>query len=169
MDFNELVNHRYSVRDYANLPVEEEKLLQVVESFRKAPSAVNFQPYKLFVIRDSERLKTIHTCYHRSWFAAAPIVMILVGRHSSAWKRGGDGKDHTDIDAAIAIDHLTLQAADLGLGTCWVCNFDVQKTSEFLALKPDEEPIALIPLGYPASENIPVKKRKGIDELVVWM
>jgi nitroreductase len=97
------------------------------------------------------------------------MIIVVVGLHEVAWKRNQDAKDHTDIDAAIAIDHITLQAADLGLGTCWVCNFDAEKCHEILKLKPTEEPIALVPLGYPESDDIPVKKRKGLEELVVWM
>lgn len=167
MKFNDLVNQRYSVRKYANKAVEEEKLDTILESARKAPSAVNFQPYKLFVVQSDEKLEAIRSCYHRSWFETAPVVIVVVGLHGMAWKRAVDSKDHTDIDAAIVADHLMLQAAELGLGTCWVCNFDIEMTREALDLSATEEPIALIPLGYPESDEVPVKKRKGIDELVV--
>ncbi|MBN1924205.1 MAG: nitroreductase family protein [Prolixibacteraceae bacterium] len=169
MDFKHLVNTRYSVRSYSSQPVEEEKLMLVLEAACKAPSAVNYQPVKFYVIKSPGKLQEIFGCYHRTWFSTAPVVIVVTGLHSIAWKRGSDGKDHTDIDAAIAIDHLTLQAADLGLGTCWICNFDVEKTSKTLGLSSGEEPIALIPLGYPSDENIPVKKRKRLNEMVEWL
>jgi nitroreductase len=169
MNFDALVTNRYSVRKYSTKKVEDDKIEKVLEAARKAPSAVNFQPIKLYVIRDEKMLKEVTECYHRSWLITAPMVIVVVGLHEAAWKRAQDAKDYTDIDAAIAIDHITMQAADLGLGTCWVCNFDVEKCSEVLKLKPTQEPIAIIPLGYPESDDIPVKKRKGLDELVVWM
>ncbi len=169
MRFAELVNARYSVRKYTKQVVEEEKLEQLLESARKAPSAVNFQPYKIYVIQSEENLKAIKACYHRTWLENAPVVIVVVGLSQLGWKRADDLKNHTDIDAAIFIDHLTLQAADLGLGTCWICNFDVEKVKETLKLIDKEDPIALIPVGYPQDNEIPVKKRKGLDELIIRM
>lgn len=67
---------------------------------------------------------------------------------------------------AIAVDHITLQAAELGLGTCWICNFDAPKCSETLNLPEHIEPIAMIPVGYPEKENIPPKKRKTLEEII---
>ena len=167
MDFIQLVNERYSVRKYSNKPVESEKLDIILNSARKAPSAVNFQPYKIFVVESKEKLEEVKACYHRTWLQDVPLVLVIVGLHQMAWKRGIDAKDHTDIDAAILIDHIMLQATELGLGTCWVCNYDVDKLRSALHLKAGEEPIAIVPLGYPANKEVPVKKRKGLDELVV--
>ncbi|MDA3928037.1 MAG: nitroreductase family protein [Prolixibacteraceae bacterium] len=167
MDFSKLVNERYSVRKYSTKAVEDEKLELILESARKAPSAVNFQPYKIYVVSSSNKLQAVKSCYHREWMDTVPVVIVVVGMHDMAWKRTVDGKDHTDIDAAIVIDHMMLQAADLGIGTCWVCNFDIVKMRETLELKATEEPIAIIPMGYPDRNEVPVKKRKGIDELVI--
>jgi nitroreductase len=169
MNFNELVNSRYSVRKFTAQEVKNETIESILETARKAPSAVNFQPYKVYIVKSDEKLKQIKECYHRDWINAAPVILVITGVHDMAWKRGQDGKDHTDIDAAIFIDHITLQSADLGLGTCWVCNFDVMAITDALALNADEEPIALIPLGYPQNEEAPAKKRKGIDEIAVWV
>jgi nitroreductase len=167
MDFQQLANQRYSVRKYASKPVSPEHIEHILETARKAPSAVNFQPYKIYVVTSDEKLNAVKACYHRAWIQQAPVIMVLVGLHAMAWKRGGDLKDHTDIDVAILSDHLMLQAAELGLGTCWVGNFDVEKLTETLQLKPNEEPIAMIPLGFPESDDVPVKKRKGLDDIVV--
>jgi nitroreductase len=169
MNFEKLVLTRYSVREYSQKKVEDEKLEKILEAARIAPSAVNFQPLKIYVVKSAKMLTEVRECYHRSWINTAPIIIVVVGLHNEAWKRGQDSKDYTDIDTAIAIDHMTLQAADLGLGTCWVCNFDTVKCRQVLQLKPMEEPIALIPMGYPESDEIPVKKRKGLYELVVWL
>ena len=167
MDFINLANERYSVRKYSNQPVEEDKLEIILNSARKAPSAVNFQPYKIFVVQSADKLDAVKACYHRTWLQDVPVILVIVGLHQMGWKRGIDSKDHTDIDAAILIDHIMLQATDLGLGTCWVCNYDVDKLRQTLNLKSTEEPIAIVPLGYPANKEVPVKKRKGLDELVV--
>jgi nitroreductase len=168
MKFNELLKERYSVRNYSTQPIENEKLNMVLEAARLAPSAVNYQPVRLYVVMEKGKLSDIKGCYHREWIKNAPVVIVAVGLHSVAWKRGSDLKDSTDIDTAIAIDHMTLQATELGLGTCWVCNFDVDKCRKILELNQDEEPIALLPIGYPADVNTSPKKRKRLDEMVIW-
>lgn len=169
MEFKTLANNRYSVRNFTNQPVENEKIELILETARKAPSAVNFQPYKMYVVQSAEKLNAVKSCYHRTWIKSAPMVVVVVGSKGMAWKRAQDMKDYTDIDAAILIDHIMLQATDLGLGTCWVCNFDIDALREVLGLDYNQEPIAIIPIGYSASDEIPVKKRKGLDELVVWV
>jgi nitroreductase len=76
-----------------------------------------------------------------------------------------DGKNYNDVDVAIAMDHLILAAADLGLGTCWVAAFDPAAARAVLNLPPGVEPVAFTPLGYPADEPRP-KTRKALAELV---
>lgn len=72
------------------------------------------------------------------------------------WKRPIDEKDHADIDIAIAIatDHMTLQATELELGTCWVCHFDPHKASEAPGLPAHIEPVVLLPVGWPAENKM---------------
>jgi nitroreductase len=76
-----------------------------------------------------------------------------------------DGKNYSDVDTTIAMDHLILAAADQGLGTCWVAAFDPSAAREVLGLSENEEPVAFTPLGYPADEPKP-KKRKALSDLV---
>jgi len=170
MSFLELAKTRYSLRKFRNAPVEQEKLLAVLEAARVAPSAVNFQPLQYIVLQNEEVRKKVASTYRREWLLQAPVIIVVCGDHSQSWRRA-DGKDFCDIDAAIAIDHLTLAATDLGLGTCWVCAFNAMDCSKALGLPSHLEPIALIPLGYPAEEGEmrPLdKKRKSIAELVHW-
>ncbi|PXY02197.1 nitroreductase [Marinifilum breve] len=168
MDLRTIIENRYSVRSYQQKEVEEEKLIKILEAGQLAPSAVNNQPWHFIVVREPENHAKFSEIYHRDWFKEAPVYIIVCGDHNTAWKRKEDGKDHTNIDAAIAIDHMTLQATELGLGTCWICNFYVKKCKEFFQLPEHIEPIAILSLGYPNDDKIPVKKRKALDEIVHW-
>jgi nitroreductase len=168
MSFLDLAKKRYSVRKYKNIAVEEEKLNQVLEAGRVAPSAANYQPLYFVVVTDETLRKDIATTYQRPWILQAPVIIVVCGDHSRSWRRP-DGKDHLDIDAAIAADHMTLAAADIGLGTCWVCMFDSMLCHKILDLPSYIEAVALLPLGYPADEgdvNRHERKRKSIDEMV---
>ncbi|HHW48744.1 MAG TPA: nitroreductase [Clostridiaceae bacterium] len=168
MSFLEIARKRYSVRDFKDIPVEKEKILQVLEAARIAPSAVNYQPWHFIVITDETMKNKVAEAYARDWFKKAPVIIVACGDHSKSWKRK-DGKDHCDIDVAIAVDHITLAAADLGLGTCWVCAFDADKCHETLGLPDNLEVVALIPMGYPASDRgVKEKNRKSIEDIVTW-
>lgn len=168
MSLLETIKQRYSVRKYQNKVVEFDKLNIVLEAGRLAPSAVNFQPWHFIVIQSPEAIHKIHECYHREWFNTAPACIVICGNHQDGWKRKADDKDHTDIDIAIATDHMTLMATELGLGTCWVCNFDVEKTKAALKLPEHIEPIVLLPIGYAALDEKVEKKRKPMNEVVSY-
>jgi nitroreductase len=140
----------------------------ILEAGRIAPSAANLQPWHFIVIREKENLRKIHPIYYRDWFMEAPCVIVICGDHNQSWKRK-DGKDHCDIDIAITVDHITLQAAELGLGTCWICNFDAGLCTKLLNLPPNLEPAVILPVGYPLDSFDPDRhgvKRKHIDEIV---
>jgi len=165
--FLDLAKKRCSVRKFLSKPVEGEKLNYILDCGRIAPSAVNFQPWVFIVVREEENRKMISQAYSREWLLTAPVIIILCGDHQTAWKRA-DGKDHTDIDIAIAADHMTLAAAELGLGTCWICNFDKEKLISILELPENLEPIVMLPLGYPDESVLSDRhlKRKGMEEIV---
>ncbi len=169
MKFLDLAKQRYSSRNYKSTPIEEDKIKQILEAGRIAPSAVNNQPWFFIVIKDSN-LENIKNSYHREWFNTAPLVLAICGDHSQSWKRS-DGKDHCDIDVSIAIDHMTLAATELGLATCWVCNFDIEKCNKYLKLPENIELIALLSVGYPNDKvniNRHSSKRKSLEEIVRW-
>ncbi len=164
MDFSELINTRYSVRAYTPDAVEEDKLQRLLAAARLAPTAANRQPFQLIVIHTAGREEELKRIYRKDWFVQAPLVIGICGIPAEAWVRR-DGKSYMDVDVAIVMDHLILAAADLGLGTCWVGAFDPSAAREILALPDDVEPIAFTPLGYPADQPRP-KKRKMLSELV---
>ena len=172
MNFIDIVKKRCSVREYSSQPVEKEKLDYVLEAARLAPSACNLQPWSFFVIQDAEIVQKLHSCYEREWFRSAPVCIAICGNHDISWKRKFDNKDHCDIDIAITTEHLILAATEVGLGTCWICNFDSIRCKEILQLPDPKEVIALIPIGYPAKEDVwktAVKNRKKIEEIVTYL
>ena len=168
MNFIDLATQRCSVRNYDKRAVESEKLMYVLEAARIAPSAVNFQPWQFIVVTDPELLNSIQEIYPRNWLHTTPVMIVALGDHNLGWHRNPDGKDYTDIDLAIAIDHLMLAATEQNLGTCWICNFNVEKCIKLFDLPENLEPIAIISLGYPLVDSKPNKKRKSIEELVHW-
>ena len=164
MDVLETIAARHSVRGYRPDPVDDETLRRVLEAARQAPTAANKQPFRLIVIHTKGREDELARIYGRGWFMQAPLVIGVVAVPAEAWRRS-DGKPYDEVDATIAMDHLVLAAAGLGLGTCWVAAFDPAAAREVLALPDDVEPVAFTPLGYADMEAAPTPRRP-LKELV---
>jgi len=165
MHFNQLIRERHSVREYRPLKVSKALVIEVLEAGRMAPSAANRQPWSFVLVSEDDNLKQIKAAYGREWIKDVPQVIVVCGNHNDSWKRAIDQKDHCDVDAAIAIDHMTLRATELGLGTCWICHFDPNIVRDALSLPDHIEPIALLPIGYPVESKAPEKKRKAFSEV----
>ena len=166
MNFLELCEARYSVRKYSTEAVSDDDLKYVLECARMAQSAVNFQPWQFVIVRSDEAKANIRRCYNREWFATAPLYIVDLRNTDENWVRSSDGKAHGDIDVAIAVEHICLAAAERGLGTCWVANYDTELLNELFA---DEgfEAVAIVPIGHIAADcpKAP-KKRKDMSQIV---
>ena len=138
-----------------------------MEYVRMAPSAVNYQPWHFIILTNRGNIENLAKAYPRPWLISAPVIIVACINRKESWRRIKDNKDFGDVDVAIAIDHMTLAATSMGLGTCWVCNFDVEICKKMLELPDHLEPLAIIPLGYPIN-MVPEKKRKSMDEIVSW-
>lgn len=160
----DIINRRYSCRAYLGKPVEEEKVAYIKECMQLAPSAVNKQPWKFRIVRSKEGREKLQSCYQRPWFCEAPLYILASVLHDEEWVRA-DGKAHGNIDVAIAVEHLCLAATEQGLGSCWVCNFDARRCHELFRMPEAEEPVAIIPVGYPSAAEAPKKTRKPLGEM----
>lgn len=166
MNFLELVKSRYSVRGYLQRGVEPEKLEYILQCARVAPSACNRQPWRIIVLRDTEARQSVAESASRfGWLNEAPLLLVVVADDSQAWHRGCDGRNHADIDAAIITEHIVLAATEQGLGSCWVCAFDVEQCHKALSLGNNERAVAIIPIGY-ASGEPSSRPRKEIEQIV---
>lgn len=171
MQLKNLIEGRYSVRAYLPTVVEQEKISYILECARLSPSAANLQPWKFYIITDPTLKLKVEESYNREWFKGAPMHIIVCKDTSISWKRSAtDGKDFGDVDAAIAAEHICLAVAEVGLGTCWICNFNPDILNKALDLPPHIEAIAIFPIGYINEEKStnPSKIRKPLAEITEW-
>ncbi len=168
--FAEIVASRYSCRKYSDETVSAESISYLLEQIRLAPSACNRQPWRVIIITpdDEAGRAAVAAAYDREWARTAPYYVVMCGVPSDAWVRPSDRVCHMYVDVAIATEHLCLAADALGLGTCWICNFDSEKLTAGLGLNAEIVPIAIIPIGHPAEGTIaPEKKRKNLEEILL--
>lgn len=168
MELSKAMEERYSVRDYADKPIEEEKLQQVLEAGRIAPTAANRQPQRVYVIRSAEGLEKIRAISRCAF--NAPVVLLFAYDDEAVWKSPLEpGFDSGHQDVSIVATHMMLRAWDLGLGTCWVNFFPNTETGRAFGLPESEKPVLLIPLGYPGEKAAPSpmhSKKQPMEALV---
>ncbi len=166
--FQELAETRRSVRAYKPDAVPEELVQQVLETGRLAPSACNKQPWRFIVVRSETTRRALGAAYAREWFWKAPVVIAVCILPKEAWVRSFDGKNYAMVDGALAMDHMQLAAAELGLGTCWIGAFDPAAAREILNLPDGVELVGMTPLGFPDVEPNPrLRSRRPLGETVM--
>jgi nitroreductase len=164
MTVQEAIQLRFSVRAYQDQPVEEDKLLRVMEAARLAPSAGNRQEWRFVLVQDPETRQALAEAANGQAFVGqAPVVVVACA----------EGDPHVmtcgqlcyPIDVAIALEHLALQATAEGLGTCWIGAFQEDEVRKLLGIPAHVRVVELMPLGYPAAQA-PTKRRLTMEEIV---
>ncbi|MDR3122139.1 MAG: nitroreductase family protein [Clostridiales bacterium] len=166
MSVLDVIKTRRSIRKYQSKPVEEEKLLQVLEAGRLAPAANNAQEWKFIAVRDPELIKKlVPACGGQSFVGEAPVVLVICADGEE--KIMYCGQPARAIDCSIALSFMILEAAELGLGTCWLGYFSNDKVKRVLNIPADKNVVAVTPLGY-ANESPAPRPRKSVDEVVAY-
>lgn len=170
MTFNELAKARYSCRKFSEKAVEKEKIDYILKAAQLAPTAVNLQPQKIYVITSPDALAKINDCTKYGF--NAPVNFLVCYDKSVSWKRGYDGEEFGSVDASIVITHMMLAASEQGLGSTWVGSFDPAKVREVFGLPENIIPVSFLPTGYPADDAHPAHlhdKRKELSETVIFI
>ena len=170
MKFEKLASEkRYSCRSFEQRPIEKEDMEKILEAGRTAPTAGNFQPQRVIAINTPEGMTKLAQCTHYTY--GAPAALIVCYNSDEVWVRNYDGKNSGDVDASIVTTQMMLQAAELGIGTCWVGHFDPWKIRELFKIPENVVPVAILDMGYPSEKGVPHPvhwKRKELNETVIY-
>ncbi|KUG02778.1 nitroreductase [hydrocarbon metagenome] len=186
MDIIQAIKERRSYRSYLNQPVEEEKLQNILEAGRWAPSVMNLQPWKFFIVKNPdvknqlkaacyETLQKIFQASGWKWvskfslefLSEAPVIIVIAG---DPQKTGADqflpgrGTGYA-FSCCAAVQNMHLAAHAVGLGTLWFTLYETDKVKELLNIPAELDVVSMIVLGYPTEAAVPVK-RKPLDEMV---
>lgn len=167
MNFYELAEKRYSGRSYSDKKVERELIYKIVDTAIKAPTAVNKQPYKIFLM-DSEQAKENIRKVTRFTFGADTFLVVGY-QEDEAWVRKYDNRNFADVDSSIVATYIMMEICDLGLSTTWVGHFDAPLLKEMHPEMKDHELIAIFPIGYAVENDQPSQKhfeRKSKEEVL---
>ena len=162
MTVTQVIKNRYSCRSYANKPIEKEKLDVIMDAARLAPSAKNLQDWRFILVTDEKGKQDLAAAARDQMFLAGAGAIIVACGVDDYVMSGGQKVG--PIDISIALEHIALQATELGLATCWIGSYDDAKVHELLGIPKGAEIIELMGLGYPADE-IREKKRMRNEEI----
>lgn len=163
--FLDMTKERWSVRKFKQEQISDEHMARILEAGRNAPSACNYQPQRVLVLQSDEALAQIRSITH--WAFNAPTVLLVCADLAESWKNV-DGCDSAEVDAAIALDHMMMEAWECGVGSTWVRGFDERVMRQALNLPRTWKVVAMMPMGYPAETAHPSTwyfSRKSNEEL----
>jgi nitroreductase len=167
MEFEEIIRKRTSARKFSDKKVEQEKLNQILEAGRVAPTAKNIQPIKIMVVQSQEGLSKIDKA-SRCRYGAGTVLMIC-GDKEEAYHKGEYSS--FEMDSCIVGTHMMLEATNLGVDNIWVEAFDAGVIRDEFNIPSQLVPVFLMPLGY-KTEDCPVNpmhdKRKALEEIVEY-
>jgi nitroreductase len=167
MSMMEAIRTRKSIRAYADKAVEEEKLNIILEAGRLAPYASNRQEWRFVIVRGLEtREKLAEAASGQAFVGKAPIVIVACADTDGHVMKCG--QLCYPIDVAIALDHMTLAAVELGLGTCWIGMFEEKRVRKILDIPEKIRVVGLMPLGYPVNSSAIEKKRLPLDRILKY-
>ena len=151
MEFNDVLNRRYSCRAFAAKGVEQEKVDRILEAGRIAPTAVNKQPVHIWAVSSPEMLEAIKGVTRANY--GAPVLLVVGCRPADAWVRRYDGKNGAEVDASIVATYMMLAAENEGLATLWVGSFDPARIKADFPETEGYEMVCLFPVGIAAVET----------------
>jgi nitroreductase len=170
MEFKEVVKNRFSCKNFSDRQVKADKLNAILEAGRLAPTARNSQEQHIYVVRSAEALEKIDAVTPCRY--GAPVVLVVAFDKNNVYTYPGGKRDSGVEDATIVATHMILAAADEGLDSCWINNFDPEKLAVLLRLPENESILMIMDLGYAADGTGPLpnhSSRKPLEQTVSYI
>lgn len=153
MELDAILRERYSVRKFAKKAIEKEKIDQIIEAGRLAPTAGNHQPQRVLVVESEEARNKMKECTPCDF--DAPILFLVcydkTAEHHNHF--GGDSRPYGRVDASIVMTHMMLEAQNLGMGSVWVGLFNPDELERQFDIPNEFEILGILPVGYPATDS----------------
>lgn len=167
VDFFQVISDRRSIRKYLDIPVEMEKVEQILEAARLAPSSHNMQCWRFLILTSKSKKESVVSAFSDSnpgkkSLNQAPLILVICADPKDSVIT--HGIEYYLVDAGIAFEHICLAAHALGLGTCMMGWLDEERLKTVLDIPAEYRVIGVTPLGYPDQEPKP-RPRKKLSEI----
>lgn len=154
MDTMELLEGCRTYRRFAQKPVPQAVVNDIVNALRFSSSARNGQPIRLLLIQQPEAVKTVFA--HVKWAGALPPELGTPKpdeRPTLFVAMLDNGPGSHDTDAGIAIANMTLAAWAHGVGSCIMQAIDRPALTELFHLPENQRLHSMLAFGYPTHKS----------------
>lgn len=160
MDVLDCIKSRRSIRSFKSKEVEDEKINEILDSAKYAPSAGNLQARDFIVVKDKKiKEKLSFASCGQIFISTAPVVFVVCADKSKASRYGERAVFYSLCDCCASIENMMLSGHYLGIGSCWVGAFDEPEVKKILNIPESIKVCALVPMGYPdGNPKAPDKK-----------
>jgi len=170
LDVMEAIFERRSIRDFRDQPIREDQVERMVEAASFAPSAHNGQPWEFIYVDDKEKLEIMHEGRrYANMLLQAPGAFVVCARFPDKAKAAADQRVRYMCiqDTAAAVQNLLLAAHAMGLGACWIGDFDEAVLCQLFAIPQGYAPVAVIAVGYP-KYTPEARPRRPVSDILHW-
>ena len=164
MNVFDAINKRRSTRGFLDKEIAASDLEQILQAARLAPSANNLQEWRFVVVRDySVKDKVSQASKGQVFLSQASVIIACCAQTDGRLMTCG--QIAYPINLAIAIDHMTLAAIELGIDSCWIGAFYEEKVKKVLSIPREIRVVQLLALGYAQSEPKTIRQRLDLDQI----
>ncbi len=157
MDVREAIVTRLSIRQYADSSIPPEHMEMLLKALQLAPSAANFQNREFVFVSDADiKQQLVSICSYQKFVGECAYFIAGLADPTSRWH---------EVDTTIALTNFTLQATELGYGTCWIGDFDEGRVKELLGVPKHRKVVVCMTFGLPKGKHVP-RGRRAIEEFV---
>lgn len=170
MEFSEVIKMRYSCKKYDGRKISDEQLNYILEAGRLSLTAKNSQEQRIYVIQSEDAMAKIDAATPCRYNAGTVVVVAF--DKNGAYNYPRSTRDSGIEDATIVATHMILAAADIGVDSCWVNNFNPEELKIALGLPEHEEILMIMDLGFAAEGAGPLpnhSSRKDLSETVSYI
>jgi len=167
VDTIDIIHKRRSIRKYTETPVEQEKIIILLQAAMAAPTAANCQPWEYIVVSDADKLVQVR---EKCIFARynAPAAIVVCGNMKLAFK--GPEQEMWVQDCSAATENILIAATSLGLGSVWIGIYPgeskIKAIKSIFKIPEHVTPLNLVYFGYSAEEK--VSRTRYNEKRIYW-
>lgn len=157
MQVKDAIKARLSIRRYADRSISSNDMKILFKALQLAPSGNNYQNWEFIFAADSDlKQKLIPACLNQKFVGDCAYFIAGVADPGLKWHM---------VDITIALTNFTLQAVELGYGTCWIGAFDEKQVKQILHVPDEKKVVICMTFGVPQGKHVH-RSRKVIEHFL---
>jgi nitroreductase len=157
VEVKEAIARRLSIRRFAPTHIPGEHMQTLFKALQLAASGSNRQNWEFVFVGDADlKHDLISACANQRFVGECAYFIAAVADPGLKWHM---------VDITISLTNFTLQAVELGYGTCWIGAFDEDAVKLLLGVPDEKKVVVCMAFGKPAGRHVP-RGRKALEDFI---